>query len=154
MGKLTIDANGICSVDWQEVEIGTTLRCYDEGEGQWFEGELRLGLVPYLVQKLHAPLPLAQRLLSGGETVEIVHCHSNGDRCDKNQKVRVQGREYAAAVHCIHPVKGYSTLFGIVQEPKRRASVRLIAGSDTWEEYDGLGLDPEHWIGGEDRRFA
>lgn len=71
-------------------------------------------------------------------------------RCDQNQRVKIGDAIYQATIHAIHPVKGYSTLFGFVfaqENSSRSTSLRLVAGSDTWEEYIGLGLDKEHWIG-------
>lgn len=74
-------------------------------------------------------------------------CNQGPDKCHEGQTIRLlDGTERQADVHCIHPVKGYSTLFGSVKEPKRRYSVRLIADETVWEQYYGLGLEPEHFV--------
>jgi len=44
------------------------------------------------------------------------------------------------------PHRQASTLFGYVRGEKTRYSVRLIAGNTTWEEYERLGLEPEHFV--------
>jgi hypothetical protein len=75
-------------------------------------------------------------------------CHASSVRCDEQQIVKIGSTESRATVHNIHPVDGYSTLFGFVKEASgRRAEVRLLAGNEKWEEYNGMGLDREHWIG-------
>lgn len=74
-------------------------------------------------------------------------CNTGSLRCDENQSAVIEGVPCTVMVHCIHPVSGYSTLFGYVRGESRRPMVRLVAGSDTWGEYKGSGLDREHYIG-------
>lgn len=74
-------------------------------------------------------------------------CNQNSSKCHENRTIKLlDDTEYQNTVHCIHPVRGYSVLFGYVKEPDRRRSVRLIAGKTAWEEYTGLGLEHEHFV--------
>lgn len=74
-------------------------------------------------------------------------CNHGSTRCGEGQLVVIDGIVSTHTVHCVHPVAGYSTLFGYVRGESRRSMVRLVAGSDTWGEYKGSGLDREHYIG-------
>ena len=74
-------------------------------------------------------------------------CNRGSTRCDENQSAVIEGVLCTVMVHCIHPVRGYSTLFGYVRGETRRPMVRLVAGNTVWEEYNGSGLDREHFIG-------
>ncbi len=73
-------------------------------------------------------------------------CNQGSLRCDENQPVQTNGVEHQVMVHCIHGVKGYSTLFGYVREESERLQVRLLAGNTIWEGYEGLGLERSHYI--------
>ncbi len=71
-------------------------------------------------------------------------CHASSARCDEKQRVVIGGEERRETVHCIHPVRGYETLFGFITSRRDgregREEVRKLAGSEIWETYTGSGL--------------